>query len=143
MKRCNVNGCVKPPRTRGWCAGHYHKWLRYGTTDGARGYLRADRSPTRDDLQWAAGFLEGEAHFGTNGEARCPVLAVAQVDREPLDRLRTFFGGSVRFQPSRQPNARDSWKWSASGSRALGIMMTLYPMLTSRRQATVGATMGE
>lgn len=27
---CRVNGCAKPPRTRGLCASHYHRLRRYG-----------------------------------------------------------------------------------------------------------------
>lgn len=47
------------------------------------------------DLHWAAGFLEGEGCFHFS-KARHLHVSVAQVNKEPLDRLRNIFrGGSL------------------------------------------------
>lgn len=32
-KNCSVKGCEKPSRSRGWCATHYHRWRRTGSTE--------------------------------------------------------------------------------------------------------------
>ena len=34
MRTCSVDGCKKPHHCRGYCAGHNHRFVRYGTTDG-------------------------------------------------------------------------------------------------------------
>jgi len=80
-------------------------------------------------LWWAAGFLEGEASFAKT-------IAVYQVNREPLDRLQQIFGGSIRPRPSRD-NSQPHFIWITSGARARGIMMTLYPFLTEKRQQSI------
>lgn len=39
---CSIDGCHRPKRTRGWCASHYQRWLKYGSTSGG-GPVRRDR----------------------------------------------------------------------------------------------------
>ena len=34
-KKCSVEGCDRPSRTRTWCAAHYGRWFRTGSTGGA------------------------------------------------------------------------------------------------------------
>lgn len=50
-----------------------------------------------EDLAWAAGFFEGEGHINVqerrNKSFIC--ITVAQVDRRPLDKLQSLFGGKV------------------------------------------------
>lgn len=31
-KTCEIDGCTRPAESRGWCHGHYIRWLRSGTT---------------------------------------------------------------------------------------------------------------
>lgn len=98
---------------------------------------KATRSPTVRDLMWAAGFLEGEAAFyagngGTN-------ISVAQVYPEPLYRLQEVFGGTVKPRPLKYKDTiRQQMYWTASGARGRGIMLTLYPFLSSRRKEQIG-----
>ena len=33
LKTCSIAGCGKPIGSRGWCAAHYMRWLRYGSPD--------------------------------------------------------------------------------------------------------------
>jgi hypothetical protein len=99
----------------------------------------AVENPTRDDLMWAAGFLEGEGSFTRpSGSER---IDCAQVDWWPITRLMRIFGGSV--YPASKPyidRARFQVLWIATGSRAGGVMMTLYPFLSPRRRAQIGAS---
>lgn len=57
-------------------------------------------NPTeKENLAWAAGFLDGEACFkfyqAKRGRGRL-AITVAQVRKEPLDRLANILGGKVR-----------------------------------------------
>jgi DNA-directed RNA polymerase subunit RPC12/RpoP len=87
------------------------------------------RPATHDDFVWAAGFLEGE---GTFGRSTTEVVAAGQKQRWPLDRLRAAFGGSVK----RHRNT-SYYDWRVTGARARGLMMSLYGMLSPRRQEQV------
>ncbi len=33
---CAIEGCVLPPKYRGWCNGHYRRWVRWGDPLGGR-----------------------------------------------------------------------------------------------------------
>ena len=99
---------------------------------------KATKSPSLRDLEWAAGFLEGEAWFGKYGAYRGGEhLTATQAFEEPLLKLQCLFGGHVNTQKVRGSNRKPTWIWSVSGSRARGIMMTLYPLLSSRRQEAI------
>lgn len=140
---CIVDGCqertkAKNPK-RGFCHRHYMRWWHHGDPTFHRfAYLRADRASIRDDILWVAGFLEGEGCFGMNSPtARCATISAAQVDKEPLARLRTFLGGSIRSKNGRGKNHSDHYVWQISGKRARGVMMTLYSLLSTRRKEAV------
>lgn len=102
---------------------------------------RALRPATAVDLAWAAGFLEGEGSFCTNGKKGYPVVQAFQVEREPLDYLRSFFGGRLTHHSRSNPNAQDIWCWRANGTRARGIMFTLWPLMFSKRQGQIATTL--
>lgn len=92
------------------------------------------------DVAWAAGFLDGEGHLGVRTQKRSgivfryPVLEAAQVrTREPLDRLASMFGGTVRFQRGTAAS-RQRWGWSLSGGlRCRPALMALIPYLSAKR----------
>ena len=95
---------------------------------------KASAHPTIRDIAWAAGFIEGEGHF----RSRSQVTAV-QVDVEPLNRLVALFGGSIvpHTRAGNKHGWQASWTWRASGARARGIALTLYPLLSARRQTQI------
>lgn len=100
---------------------------------GVRGGNPATQVPTIRDLEWAAGFLEGEGCFSSRNSEK---VQVAQVSSEPLSRLKKIFGGHINYLPGRG-NSRDYFTWSVSGSRARGVMLTLYSLLSGRRQRQI------
>lgn len=62
------------------------------------------------DICWVAGFLEGEGSFQN---VRSPIVAVAQVQREPLERLQRLFGGKILYSiPKNKPNSQPIHNWS-------------------------------
>ena len=109
---------------------------RMGTCNKYRGSFPASVSPTSRDLEWAAGFLEGEGCFKANNN-RCEIIEASQVNPEPLGKLLVLFGGRVRHKPQPTATSNDFWVWVVSGPRARGIMLTLYPLLSVKRQQQV------
>lgn len=100
--------------------------------------VSASVSPTTADLAWAAGFLEGEGAFGTNGNkwaSQC--VRATQKNLEPLYRLQRLFGGAVK------PFRKDMYgEWRTYGVRARGIMFTLFPFLSARRRTQIKLALG-
>jgi hypothetical protein len=90
------------------------------------------------DIYWVAGFIEGEGSFTQRGYTQ--FVIVAQVQREPLERLRRFFGGKIfftdRYRES-HPNWQPVYRWYVSNAAARGVMMTIYPLMSPRRQVQI------
>lgn len=87
------------------------------------------------DLEWAAGFLEGEGSFRAHGGVTASVQA-SQVQREPLERLRLLFGGHM-YQAPAKGNRAACWKWTLAGIAGAGLMFTLYGLLSTRRREQI------
>lgn len=148
MAICKVEGCHRQCHGRMWCQMHYQRWWKYddplfvhkpGRKLGAgnKNTLLAMARPSLRDLAWVAGFLEGEGSFGRH--RGCERVAAKQVNREPIDRMLSLFGGAAgQYQTKTSP----VWQWSTSGARARGVMLTLYPMLSARRQGQIRHAMG-
>lgn len=98
--------------------------------------IRAIVSPSMRELYWAAGFMEGEANF--RGERTTEQVTVGQVQKEPLLRLQAMFGGSVRARKVKpQPHYGQCWLWVVCGSRARGVMLTMFALLSPKRRAQI------
>jgi len=107
------------------------------------------------ELVWAAGFLEGEGCFKRvrvkarprkDGTSKTPYFSQsvdgAQIGVECLLRLQRMFGGKI-LKSSNKYKER-TWTvdhWQVYGSRARGVMMTLYKLLSTKRQAQVRAAL--
>jgi hypothetical protein len=101
--------------------------------------VRAAVRPRARDIEWAAGFIEGEGNF--RGEATNEQVIVGQVQKEPLLKLQRLFGGSVRprtMKPAPDGCTRSQlWLWVVCGARARGVMLTLYSLMSPRRQQQI------
>ena len=91
------------------------------------------------DLEWAAGFLEGEGSFSGGRWIR---IGAAQVQKWPLERLQRLFGGSivphhVKSTGKQQPCNQ----WRLTGHQAAAVMMTLFSLLSPRRKEQIVATL--
>lgn len=91
----------------------------------------ASRTPTLRDLEWAAGFIEGEGSF--SGRQNKQRVEAAQLNPEPVAKLLLIFGGRVKKYRKNYP----IWLWVVHGARARGVMMTLYAMMSSVRQEQI------
>jgi hypothetical protein len=122
-------------------AAHREYSRRY-RTEGPK-YRRAypnpaSRSPSTTDIHWAAGFLEGEGCFAPNMKG-CQQVSAAQVEWDPLVRLVQMFGGSVNSVKRGKTTLKctPALVWRITGARARGVMMTLYPMMSPKRQQKI------
>jgi hypothetical protein len=91
------------------------------------------------DLYWTAGFLEGEGYFCLRGSTKSAVtLNASQVQRHPLDHLVALWGGKV-LGPYQNKNPKSSpyYRWDLSGTNAVALMMTLYSLLSPKRQEAI------
>ncbi|WFU42625.1 hypothetical protein QA640_09275 [Bradyrhizobium sp. CB82] len=84
------------------------------------------------DLKWAAGFLEGSGSFSFTSSL---ALTGSQADLWPLERLQSLFGGTIK--PSGTPKNKVVLSWYIHGHRAAAVMMTLYVLMSPRRQAQI------
>lgn len=113
---------------------------------------KATKVPTLMDLAWAAGFIEGEGCYGRSGgthNSQTERIQVAQKDPECLLRLQAMFGGRIGRQkscyknlivkPDDPPDAISYW--IATGPRARGVMLTMYPFMSQRRRAGIRKAM--
>jgi hypothetical protein len=96
---------------------------------------RATIKPRIQHLWWAAGFLEGEGSFG--GSSTSEMVSATQVQREPLERLQAMFGGTIKKKNRRKPSEQPAYVWSVSGARARGIMLTLFVLMSPKRQGQI------
>ena len=98
---------------------------------------------TSRDLEWAAGFLEGEGCFGIysnkgqRARSRMPRISAVQIADETLMRLKTLFGGHVQLRSAQRPTSQNYYAWVIQGARAIGVMMTLYTLLSAKRKAKI------
>jgi hypothetical protein len=95
---------------------------------------------TSQEIHWAAGFLDGEGYFQNPAVRRCPRISAAQKQAWPLLKLKAMFGGSIyyRVTDGRRPERR-YFIWERTGRRAIAVMMTVYCLMSPRRQERIRA----
>jgi hypothetical protein len=91
------------------------------------------------DLYWAAGFLEGDGSFQYSGG---PYVSATQVNREPLQRLKRAFGGTIATQSRKRPVTRTYGVWTLHGTKAIELMARLFPLMSPERRYQVQAVLG-
>ena len=105
------------------------------------------------DLEWAAGFLEGEGSFihvaRKTQRSEHPTwttgvfyVQAPQVEREPLERLKRLFGGGIWLKTTKKarldhPDWKTVYYWQTTGARARGIAMTLYSLMSTKRKSQI------
>lgn len=156
-KKCKVDECGKEAKAKEFCFKHYNTYKKYGdpkhipylTMKGNTNCLgleskntkKAIKFPTLRDIEWAAGFCEGEACFTKAGRTQAVLLPQTR-SREPLQKMLDLFGGTIRKVKSQKNRkfgikGKASELWSIHGSRARGFMMTVYTLMSPRRQKQI------
>ena len=106
-----------------------------------------------NDIAWAAGFLEGDGHFGWHRDGKFlrkdgtygkkygqPVIVADQVNIEPLLKLQTIFGGWIGGPY--KTNRQSRYRWEVSSNKAASIMMTLWHFLSTQKRKQVEHALG-
>lgn len=93
---------------------------------------------TSHDVYWAAGFLDGEGYFQKTAHRRCPRISASQKQEWPLLKLQAMFGGNIyhRVTDSRRPD-RKYYIWERTGRHGIAAMMTVYALMSPRRQERI------
>lgn len=91
---------------------------------------------TIKDIAWTSGFIEGEGSFGGSHNGKSGSMITAwQVQKQPLEKLLELYGGSISF---RHPSQRTSiWQWCLYGNKSIGLMMTIYSLMSSKRKEQI------
>ena len=105
------------------------------------GQPHATTSPSKAELYWIAGFIEGEGNFAGSTRGVTQVSA-GQVNPDPLIMLKFLLGGTISHRDSKNPNHSSHFVWSTSGARARGIAMTLYKLMSAKRKAQIRKMLG-
>ena len=90
------------------------------------------------EIDWAAGFLEGEGCFHPNHGKNVinPTVTCSQVQLQPLSRLIDIFGGRIYFLTDKR-NGKKINRWDTTSARAVGIMFTLYGLMSPWRKKQI------
>lgn len=95
----------------------------------------------REEMAWAAGFFDGEGCFSYSRKVYTPTIAIAQVDRQVLDRFRAAVGIGKVYGPYRQgdasrPNRRPQFQYRVTDlERVQSIDAMLWFKLGSTKRA--------
>jgi|HubBroStandDraft_6_1064221.scaffolds.fasta_scaffold00134_6 hypothetical protein len=100
-----------------------------------------------NELCWLAGLLEGEGcfHAQPQGRKRTPnlLIQVAMTDRDVVEHVAKLFGCNLRTPcKPRAHQHKTVYSVGVCGIKALGWMMTLYPLMGARRQAKIREIIG-
>ena len=90
------------------------------------------------DIAWLAGFLEGEGTFGRY--RNCLVIRAASTDKDVVCKAAKLLNCPVHdsfHAHKKNPKHNLAWCFSIHGNRAAAWMMTLYPLMGKRRQASI------
>jgi hypothetical protein len=91
------------------------------------------------DILYAAFFLEGEGSFLWH---RSMKVCACQVQKWPLERLQAAFGGHMGcYKNNARPNHQRIWRWAVHGEMAAALAMTIYPLMSPRRQGQISTAL--
>lgn len=149
IQGCFVIGCKKIVDAKGLCHTHYERNRLHGDPYRVRQEWKttkkAIKSSTLRDIEWAAGFCEGEASF----EKIVGTVRLCQTkSREPLQKMLDLFGGTIQHVDRSTSRAkgvkgRDPEMWVICGARARGFMMTIYSLMSPKRQKQIRKALGK
>jgi hypothetical protein len=87
-------------------------------------------------VAWAAGLFDGEGTILLSGNKVTAQMSMTDFDL--LERMRSYFGGSIYTIAKRKVHWKDAWVWRCGSTPdSMMFLESIYPWLGSRRQAKV------
>jgi len=99
----------------------------------------ATENISENDLNWIAGFLEGEGYFRRRRSYESSVGA-SQKDIEALVKLQKFLGGTLRLDFNHKNKMGEDlyiYHWEVYGRRAKSVCSLIYKYMSKRRQIQI------
>lgn len=87
--------------------------------------------PIDAEHAWAAGFLDGEGNFYARqrtipgGDTTVVGIRASQTVHDPIQRLKSLFGGSCRREGRLTVTGKEVWTWQAEGGPAVRRIVPL------------------
>ncbi len=99
---------------------------------------------TTAQIAWAAGIVEGEGCITLNGGSKAknrpalsPMLSVGMTDEDVVTKFRDIFAPKLNIYRTVQEGHKPYFTVKLVGKRAVGLMLTLFSHLGSRRRARI------
>ena len=93
------------------------------------------------DIYYLAGLFEGEGCFSIQkqGKSKYPLVQCVMTDPEPLARAARLLYGKVLgpYQPKQNKDYRPYYRLQFTGPKAIGVMLTLFSLLSPRRKEAI------
>ena len=96
------------------------------------------------DIYWLAGLFDGEACFVWNKQNRTPAVQIAMTDEDTIIKVcKLLHHPRYYLNKKKKEHHKQCYSIHTSGKLAVGIMMTLYSLLSKRRQEDIQRVLGE
>ena len=102
-------------------------------------------APNKEELAWAAGFVEADGCFSIRRK-RNPVVSVGQSDKAPLLYLKKIFWGWGKIYKEARAGktnkqgltfTKDFYRWVVNGRQARVVTRLLFPFIVGRKRQLI------
>jgi len=95
------------------------------------------------DIAWVAGLLEGEGCFQNHPTQVTPRVVLSMSDEDTVRKYAAIVGATARIFVRDFANKKTAFVCTVSGSRAVGVMMTIYSLMSFRRKEKIKEVIGK
>lgn len=90
-----------------------------------------------NDIYWLAGLFDGEASFYWSPSSRSCQIQLAMTDEDIIQKVCKLLNHPKYYLKKKQKeHHKQCYSIHMCGKEAIGLMMTLYTLMSKRRQAT-------
>lgn len=129
---CSIPGCTRRPCARGWCNGHYQRFLATGNPVRV---AEADTHsiPSQLELAWAAGLFEGEGSVRISKPALrnwgAVTASVVNTDKQIIDWFQTRWPGYCKPATGLRRDQKPAWVWVIAATKAIRFLREIEPFI--------------
>lgn len=89
------------------------------------------------EIAWVAGLLEGEGCFQNHPTQVTPRVVLSMSDRDTVEKYATIVGATAKILIRDFTAKKTAFVCTISGRLAVGWMMTIFPLMSKRRQGKI------